>query len=154
MSYLENRLRALPVALLMLAIYIALPNALTRHYGEATFTVLLCVGLMLYTSPATYFRRDLPGWTKRKKRNLAANWAGLLASTAVATAVAQHESGTGQVVRWGRRDHSAAMLLGLLAFLVTYFVLWLGYHLTTRHRHSKPARSTAIPDSPSKMRLG
>ncbi len=149
MSYLENRLRAIPFALLIGAIYIALPNALTQHYGEATFTALLCLGMMLYTSPATYFRRDLPGWTKRKKRNLPVNWAGLLASTAVAAAVAQHERGTGQMVRWGRRD-SAGIFLGLLAFLVTYFVLWLAYQWPLLIRRSKPARSMTVPKPQSK----
>src|SRR5690242_7806862 len=43
MSYYGDKLRALPVALLVLAIFIALPNSLTDHWGDATYVSLFCL---------------------------------------------------------------------------------------------------------------
>jgi hypothetical protein len=86
MSYLTSRLKTLGVVLLIFAIYLALPNSIRQHYGDAAFTALFCVGVTLYISPASFFRRRIPALGMRKRRNLARNWAGLLASTGVAAA--------------------------------------------------------------------
>ena len=130
MSYLANRLRGLPIALLVLAVYVALPSAFRKHWGDAAFTALMCLGLTLYSSPNTYFRRRIPALGKRRRRNLAANWTGLLTSTGVAAAFAQHESATGRMILWrSGRYLPRGIVLGPLVFFVTYFVLWLAYRV-------------------------
>jgi hypothetical protein len=126
MSYLANRLRGLPVALLIVAVYFALPSAFRKHWGDAAFTVLMCLGLTFSASPETYFRRRIPALEKRKKRNLVANWTGLLVSTAVAAVFAQHESMTGRMILWRPGQYlPRGFVLGPLVFFITYFVLWL-----------------------------
>jgi hypothetical protein len=126
MSYFANRLRWLPIALLVSAVYVALPSAFRKHWGDAAYTALLCLGISLYSSPETYFRRSIPALGKRKRRNLVANWTGLLTSTTVAAAFAQHESATGQAILWRPgRYLPRGIVLGPLVFFITYFVLWL-----------------------------
>jgi hypothetical protein len=129
MSYLATRLKALPFALLVLVIYIALPNSIRQHYDDAAFTALLCVGTTLYSSPDTYFRRSIPALSMRKRRNLAINWAGLVASTGVAAAYAQHKSAKGHMVRWRSGYVSRGIVLGVLVFWATYLLLWIAYRL-------------------------
>lgn len=87
--------------------------------------------------------RGMSTFERHRKRNLAVNWAGLLASTAAAAAYAQHESATGRMVRWKRGYIPRGIVVGILVFLATYFVLWFAYHLATRDRHSK-RRSVAL----------
>ena len=130
MSYLANRLRDLPIALLVLAAYVALPSAFRKHWGDAAFTALMCLGITLYSSPETYFRSGIPALGRRKRRNLVANWAGLLTSTVVAAAFAQHESAVGQTILWRHGQYlPRGIVLGPLVFFITYFVLWLAYRV-------------------------
>src|SRR5262249_39519431 len=101
MSYFTNRVRALPVVLLFFAIFLALTSSFRQYWGDSAFTLLMCVGMALYASPEVYFRRGaLRGG---RKRNLAANWSGLLASALVAAAFVQHESeAVGRRAFWSR----------------------------------------------------
>lgn len=131
MSYFTDRIRFLPVAFLILAIYVALPNSFTQHWGDATYLALSCLGIALYLSPETYFRCRI---SKRNKRNLVVNWIGMLASTAVAAAYAQHESANGQVVRWRHGNVPRGVAYGYLVFVATYFLLWLAYRMASRER--------------------
>src|SRR5262245_53012974 len=128
MSYLTRRLKDLGFVLLIFAIYLALPNSIRQHYGDAAFTALLCAGITLSTSPATFFRRSIPALGMRKRRNLAINWAGLLASTGVAAAYAQHEGVKGHTIPLGRNaDVSTGIAFGVVVFWATYLLLWIIY---------------------------
>ena len=125
MSYFADRLRALPVALLVLAIFIALPNSLIDHWGDATFVSLFCLSGAIFYWPEAYFRRGIAGG--RRKRNLAANWTILVVSTGAAAAYAQHESATLGLFRGTRWQTRVEMYLALFVFLVTFCALWLVY---------------------------
>lgn len=130
MSYLADRLQGFALALLILAIYVGLPSGLRKHWGDAAFVALMCCGVTLSTSPETYFRRRIRALGKPRLRNLAANWTGLLASTGVAAAFAQHESKTGRMILWRHGQYlPLAIVLGPLIFLITYFVLWFAYRV-------------------------
>jgi hypothetical protein len=132
MSYLKNRLDGLPVAVVIMAIYIALPDSFRQRWGDASFTVLMCLGITLSVSPKTFFRGSIPALGKRKRRNLVVNWAGLVASTAVAAAYSQHESAKGLMVLLRRgRYLPRAIVLGPLVFGITYLVLWATYRVVT-----------------------
>jgi hypothetical protein len=90
----------------------------------------LPLGLALFL-PEAYFRSRIAGG--RRKRNLAANWAILLASTGAAAAFAQHESATLGLFRGRRWNARVEMYLALFVFAVTYFALWLTWVKLTRH---------------------
>jgi len=128
MSYLTSRLKELGVVLLIFAIYLALPNSIRQHYGDAAFTALFCVGNTLSISPATFFRRSIPALGMRKRRNLARNWAGLLASTGMAAAYAQYESAKGHTIPLRRNGSvSTGIVFGVVVFWATYLLLWIIY---------------------------
>jgi hypothetical protein len=128
MSYLADRLKTLGVVLLIFAIYLALPYSIRQHYGDAAFTALFCLGMTLYILPATYFRRSIPALGMRKRRNLARNWVGLLASTGVAAAYAQHESAKGHTIPLRRNGSvSTGIVVGVVVFWATYLLLWIIY---------------------------
>jgi len=96
----------------------------------------MCLGLTLYASPETYFRRRIPALGKRKRRNLVANWTGLLVSAAVAAAFAQHESTTGRMILWrSGRYLPRGIVVGPLMFLITYLMLLLAYRILGSSEH-------------------
>lgn len=131
MSYFANRLQGLLSALLILAVYVALPSAFRKHWGDAALTALMCLGFTVSSWPNTYLSRRIPALGKRKNRNLVANWMALLISTGVAAAFAQHESATGRMILCRRGQYlPRGIVLGPLVFFpTTYFVLWLLYRV-------------------------
>lgn len=141
MSYFGNRLRALPVALLVIAIYAVLPSSFKHHWGDATYVSLFCLSGALCFWPEAYFRRRIAG--ERRKRNLAVNWAALLASTAVAAAFAQHESATLGLFRGEDWHARVEMYLALFVFAVTYCALWFVYANVMNYRRLARRNRTA-----------
>ena len=138
MSYIADRVKDFGVGLFVLAIYIALPRSFRLHFGDAAFTALACLVITLSTSPETYFRRAISAPGKRRPRNLAINWAGLLVSLGLAAAYAQHESPKRQMFRWRHGEVPRAIVLGILVFIATYFLLWVVYRrfVLADHYHS------------------
>lgn len=143
MSYQADKLQGLAIAILIFAIYLAIPSSIRKHWGDAAFTALMCLGVTLSSSPETYFRRRIPSLGKTKRRNLAANWIGLLISTGVAAAFAQHEGKTGRMILWRHGQYlPRGIVLGPLVFLITYFMLWLAYRvLASSDRHVNQSTS-------------
>jgi len=129
MSYLASRLKTFAVVLLIFVIYLALPYSFRQHHGDAAFTALFCVGNTLSILPEIYFRRRIPALGMRKRRNLAINWAGLLASTAVAAAYAQHESAKGHMLPLRRAYISTGIVFGIVVFWATYVLLCVIYRV-------------------------
>jgi hypothetical protein len=138
-----DRLKALPVVMLIFLAYLSLPNSFTQTYGDAAFTALLCLGCTLYASHESYFLGSIPALGRRRRRNLVINWTGLLASVAVGAAFAQHESYKGKLVEYrSGRYIERSIVFGVLVFFVTYFILWLGYRILTRSDSRLPQRSS------------
>ena len=129
MSYLVSRLKTVAVVLLIFAVYLALPYSFRQHYGDAAFTALFCVGNTLFILPEIYFRRRIPALGMRKRRNLTINWAGLLASSAVAAAYAQYEGAKGHMVPLRRAYVSTGIVLGIVVFFATYVLLCIAYRI-------------------------
>ena len=125
MSYFADRLRALPVALLTFAIFIALPNSLTDHWGDATFVSLFCISGAIFYWPDAYFCGRKAGGSR--KRNLAANWTILMVSTGAAAAYAQHESATSGLFHGTRAHARLEIVLSTLLFVATFCALWFVY---------------------------
>jgi hypothetical protein len=131
------------MALLVFAIFIALPNSLTNHWGDATFVSLFCLSVAIFYWPEAYFRRRIAGG--RRKRNLAANWTILMASTGAAAAFAQHESATLGFFRGKRWQTRVEMYLALFVFLATFCALWFVYAKVMNYR--RLARNRSAPNT-------